>query len=183
MRVVGYVRESPGPHPDETAFAQSEAIRRWAATAGHHIVALCQDIKTPGHALGREGFVALLGILGAGQVDGVVVTSLDVLSPDLVIQEIMLWDLRTRGVRLLSTSEADLPALVVDTEDQSRMLIRDVLARVSEHSSELHGPHPTNEVIDLRDDPAQVGIEEPVRIEMIVPETTPSPEARRADRI
>lgn len=175
MRVVGYVRESPGPHPDETAFAQSEAIRRWATAAGHHIVAMCQDVKTPGHALGREGFVALLGILGAGRVDGVLVTSLDTLSPDLVIQEIMLWDLRSRGVRLLTTRESDLAALADDPDDHSRMLIRDVLARVREHRSELHGPQPTNQVIDLRADTP------PVHIQLVTPESDGSPNAQRAD--
>ena len=69
LRVVGYVRETAGPQEGQTAFTQSERIRRWASDHGHQLVAVCQDVRQAGHALGREGFRALLGIISAGEVD------------------------------------------------------------------------------------------------------------------
>ena len=64
MRVVGYIREASAD--DEPAFAQSEQIRRWIVENGHRLVALCQDVRTPGHAVGREG----LQIPPEARIDG-----------------------------------------------------------------------------------------------------------------
>ena len=133
MRVVGYIREAPGPQEGDSAFSQSERIRRWVGDAGHQLVAVCQDIRHSGHALGRDGYKALVGIIGAGQVDAVVVASLETLSLDKVVQEILIWDLRNRGVTILSTDAADLDQLKEPPDDRSRLFVRDVLTRVQEH--------------------------------------------------
>jgi hypothetical protein len=64
-----------------------------------------------------------------------------VLSSDQIVQEIMLWDLRGRGVRVISTDPSDL--LLLDADERpgsSRMLIRDVLERVGEHARSI-GAH------------------------------------------
>lgn len=134
MRVVGYVRDAPGPTETEPAFAQSERIRKWVHETGHQMVALCQDVRTPGHTLGRDGFRALLGIVSSGEADAVVVPDLTVLSPDKVTQEIMLWDLRSRGVQVLSTDVADQPVLSDPPAEQIRLIVRDVLAKVAMHA-------------------------------------------------
>ena len=133
MRVVGYVRDSPDPSEAEPAFAQAERVRRWIGDSGHQLVAICQDVRTPGRPLGRDGYRAMIGIIGTGEAQAVLLPFLDALSPDKVTQEIMLWDLRTRGISVLSASEADLPQLADPPEDSLRILIRDVLAKVGSH--------------------------------------------------
>ena len=133
MRVVGYVRDSPDPSEAEPAFAQAERVRRWISDSGHQLVAICQDVRTPGRPLGRDGYRAMIGIIGTGEAQAVLLPFLDALSPDKVTQEIMLWDLRTRGIAVLSASEADLPQLSDPPEDSLRILVRDVLAKVGSH--------------------------------------------------
>ena len=92
-------------------------------------------------ALGRDGYLALLGTLGSGGVDAVVVPGIETLSSDQIIQEIMLWDLLSRGVRVLSTHDDDLAVLDDQYPGPTRMLIRDVLARVEEHAETMaHRP-------------------------------------------
>lgn len=133
MRVVGYVRDTPDPSEAEPAFAQAERVRRWINDSGHQLVAVCQDVRTAGRPLGRDGFRAMIGILGTGEAEAVLVPSLDALSPDKVTQEIMLWDLRARGVAVISAAETDLELLADPPSDSLRILIRDTLAKVATH--------------------------------------------------
>lgn len=133
MRVAGYIREVPGADNGESSYAQSERIRRWVVRGGHALVAICQDVPQPGYPLDRAGYRALLGIVEAGEADVVLVPDLEVLSPDKIVQEIMIWNLRSRGVSVLVAEEAQLGQLIDPPPDAARLLIRDVLARVSEH--------------------------------------------------
>jgi DNA invertase Pin-like site-specific DNA recombinase len=131
MRVVGYVRELFAPEDADPAFVQGEAIRSWVRKSGHNLISVCQDVRQEGHSLGREGYQALLGILAGNGADGVVVPALTALSPDLMTQEIMIWDLRRRGVTVMSIDEADHRLLLTPTKE--RLLMRDVLARLEEY--------------------------------------------------
>ena len=133
MRVVGYLRESVDPQDGEASFAQSERIRRWANESGHQLVAVCQDVRTPGRELGRNGLRALVGIVAAGEVDAVIVSSLNTFSPDKITQEVMIGDLRHRGVAVLTADEEEQPLLEDPCPDQVRLLVRDVLAKVERH--------------------------------------------------
>lgn len=129
MRVIGYVRDAPGPDSGDTVFVQSEHIRRWVAHNRCQLVAVCQDTLGAEAADDRDGYRALLGIISAGHVDTVLIADLSVLSADIMVQEIMLQDLRMRGVSVISTDESDLPALADPATDPSRLLIRDVLTK------------------------------------------------------
>jgi DNA invertase Pin-like site-specific DNA recombinase len=129
MRVIGYVRDAPGPDSGETVFVQSERIRRWVAHNRSQLVAVCQDALAGTAPDRRDGYRALLGIISAGHVDTVLIPDLTILSSDLMVQEIMLHDLRLRGVKVISTEDADLPALSDPAIDPSRLLIRDVLTK------------------------------------------------------
>jgi len=135
MRVVAYVREAAEPDGHRPAFLQQEEIRRFAAAHALQVVALCQDVPSPGRPLGREGYLSLLGILSSGHAAAVLLPGLETLSPDLVVQEIMLWDLRSRGARVLSTTAADIDALAAAPSDPNRQFVRHVLARVADHSA------------------------------------------------
>jgi hypothetical protein len=139
VRVVGYVRESADPSAGRSAFEQQETIRRHAVEHGHALVAVCQDARSPGEALGRDGYLGLLGVIASGAIDAVLLPGVAVLSSDQIVQEIMLWDLRSRGVRIISTDDSDVTLLDSEAEPgPSRMLIRDVLQRVGEHARYLN---------------------------------------------
>lgn len=139
MRVVGYVRESADPSDGRSAFAQVEEIRRHAATNGLTVVAVCQDLRGP--TPGRDGYLSLLGVAAAGAVEAVLLPGMSTLSSDQIVQEIMIWDLRGRGIRVISTQETDRALLGTDADPgATRMVIRDVLTRVGEHARSL-GAH------------------------------------------
>ena len=137
MRLVGYVRESAAPSESDSAYAQSDRIRRTAVDGGHSLVAVCQDVPRPGLEQSRDGYLALLGVVDAGQVDGVVVSSLSALSADMMSQEIAIWDLRRRGVVVVSAEPAEVAELAQPPEDRSRLLVREVLARMDSYQSSL----------------------------------------------
>ncbi|HHC08189.1 MAG TPA: hypothetical protein ENK55_05685 [Actinobacteria bacterium] len=137
MRVVGYIREPSVPADTETAFVQSERIRRWTAEYGHQLIAVCRDVAAADGEASRDGYRALLGILGTGDVDAVVVASLEALSPDKVLQEIMIKDLRSRGVTVVSTDPEDVAELADTEAAPLRVLVRDVLARLDRYREEM----------------------------------------------
>lgn len=137
MRVVAYVRESADPAEERPAFAQQEELRRYAAAHGLDVLAVCQDVPRPGLPAGREGYRSLLDILTAGRAEAVLLPGVATLSADLVVQEIMLWDLRARSGRVFSTDPADLDVLGPAPADATRRFVRDVLARVAEHRAAL----------------------------------------------
>jgi hypothetical protein len=133
VRIAGYVRESADPSADRPAFAQQEELRRHAVEHGHDLVAICRDAREPGHALGRAGYRSLLGVIASRAVDAVMVPGLETFADDEIVQEIILWDLRSRRVRVLSTRPQDDAVLAGDDPGPARMVIRDVLARVAEY--------------------------------------------------
>lgn len=131
MRVAGYVREAADPSEGEPAFVQHERIRRWAAESGHHLVAVCQDTRQAGYGLGRDGYLGLLGVIAAGEVDAVVVPDPETFSADVVSQEIMRWDLSARGVAVLTISGDE------ENDASTRQLVRHVLARLEDYGTEV----------------------------------------------
>jgi len=137
MRVVGYVREASSLAEGETAFAQSERIRRWTSDSGHHLVATCQDGRDPTQPLGRDGFRALLDIARSGNADALVISELSVLSSDKVTQEVMLDYLRGLGLTIVSTSETDHDELLELPDDHTRLVVRDVIAKVDDFRKEF----------------------------------------------
>lgn len=139
VRVVGYVREASSLTEGETAFAQSERIRRWTADSGHNLVATCQDGRDPTQPLGRDGFRALLDIARSGNADALVVSELSVLSSDKVTQEIMLDYLRGLGLTVVSTSETDHDELLESPDGHTRLVVQDVIAKVDEFRKEFLG--------------------------------------------
>jgi hypothetical protein len=128
------VREAADPSHRGSAFSQQEQLRRYVTDHGHRLVAVCTDTRIPGESPTRDGYRSLLGIVAAGAVDAVLVPGIETFSSDAIVQEIVLWDLHNRGVRIVSTESADQTVLDPDVDlDPSRMVIRDVLERVEEH--------------------------------------------------
>lgn len=133
MRVVGYVRESADPERFRPAFAQNEELRRHAAERSHLIVAVCQDLRRAGQQTGRDGYLSLLGVVAAGSVDAVLLPGLETLSADETVQEIAVWDLRRRGVQVLSTRPDEQHLLEGEgAPSAGRDAVRQVLQRLAE---------------------------------------------------
>ena len=133
MKIAGYVRQTPGRTDPDTAFAQSERIRRWVLDTANELVAVCQDHHASSAPMDRPGFKALLDIVRSEGADAVVVADLSALSPDKMTQEIMIQDLRAAGATVIATDEDDIETLRTGEDDHARMLVRDVLARVEEY--------------------------------------------------
>ena len=164
MRIVGYVREAPVLGDSETAYAQKERIRRWSAEAGHHLVSVCEDLRVPGTQPGRDGYRAMLDIVRSGHVDAVLVADLNALSPDKILQEIMIEDLRRQHVVVLSADGSDMDAMADSSQDQTRMVVRDIVNRVrnyvDEYGTPSEPPPPRDDrVVDLREKPRDVIVE------------------------
>lgn len=133
MKIAGYVRQTPGRSDPDTAFAQSERIRRWASETANELISVCQDHPTASAPMDRPGFKALLDIARSGGTDAVVIANLAAFSPDKITQEIMIQDLREAGVTVIATDDADIEALGTARDDHARIVVRDVLARMLEY--------------------------------------------------
>jgi DNA invertase Pin-like site-specific DNA recombinase len=121
-------------------YAQSERVRRWSSEHGYQLIAMCQDVRAPSGEPRGDGFRALMEVISTRHADAVVVSSLDILSPDLLVQEIILHDLRSRNVSVISTMEEDVQILSEPRLDPARLLIRDILDRRVQYDYEQLAP-------------------------------------------
>jgi DNA invertase Pin-like site-specific DNA recombinase len=135
MKIAGYVRQTPGRTDPDTAFAQSERIRRWTLDTANDLIAVCQDHHASSAPIDRPGFKALLDIARSGGADAVVVANLAALSPDKMTQEIMIQDLRAAGATIIATDKDDVEVLRTGADDHTRMVVRDILSRVDDYRS------------------------------------------------
>ena len=133
MKIAGYVREARGRAQPDTAFAQSERIRRWALDTGNDIIAICQDHHDASSPSDRPGYRALVEVVRSGIADAVVIATLHALSSDKILQEVMIEDLRIGGATVISTDPDDVETLRTGADDHARMVVRDVVHRVSEY--------------------------------------------------
>lgn len=159
MRVVGYVKEQAAPAHGGSVFAQSEQVRRWVSGRGYQLLATCQDVRGPDGLVQDSGYRALLEILSAGHADAVVIPSLEALSHDLVIQEIMLHDLRSRGVSVISAAEGDVGILDDPPSDAARLFIRDVLSRRDQLATALTEPSAAADLPEEEAGPRDIVVE------------------------
>ncbi len=162
MRVVGYVRESPHPDDGIPAFVQGEKIRGWSRTSGHQLLAWFQDVRQEGHHLSRDGFKALLQQVERSDIEAVVVADLAVLASDITIQEIVMWDLRLRGVSVISADPAEMRQF--DDPSTARIVIRDLLVRVEEYREFLESTNGPSRAL-----PAQRTAGQEVIVELLPP--------------
>jgi DNA invertase Pin-like site-specific DNA recombinase len=133
MKIAGYIRETPGRTDPDPAFAQGERIRRWVLDTANELIAVCQDHHASSSPMDRPGFKALLDIARSHGADAVLVANLGALSPDKMTQEIMIQDIRSAGATVIATEPEDIETLESSEHDHTRMVVRDVLARVAEY--------------------------------------------------
>ena len=169
MRIAGYVRQTPGLKDPDTAFAQSERVRRWVRDTGNDLVAMCQDHHAHVAPTDRPGFKALLNIVRNNNADAVVIANLHALSPDKITQEIMITDLHAAGATVIATGKADLEVLRTAADDHARMIVRDVVAKYSEYRSAFGLSDIGEPTAGMRDSDDGGAEKRDVVVELIVP--------------
>ncbi len=120
MQTVGYVRDLPGS-ADHTLYAQRERLRSWGRSTNSPLVAVFQDESNTDD---RPGLRTLWA--GVSEFDVVVVDHLDVLSANLITQELIVERLESVGVAVVAASA---PALG-NVEPPSRAALREVVRNV-----------------------------------------------------
>lgn len=141
MKVVAYLRVSTNGQAEDGLGLdiQVEAIRAWAKSQGHRLVASYDDAGVSGakELDDRPGLAEALGAIKSGVAKGIVVYRLDRLARDLVLQEQLLAEVRRLGGQVFTTSTAEAGYLEDDPSDPSRKLIRQILGAVAEYERSL----------------------------------------------
>jgi DNA invertase Pin-like site-specific DNA recombinase len=137
VKVAAYLRVSTDRQAEEGLGLeiQEQTIRGWARQHGHRVVLWARDEGVSGsNGLDmREGLADALQAVRDHQAEGLVVSRLDRLARDLVLQEQLLADVRRMHAEVFSTSAAEASYLSDDPDDPSRKLIRQVLGAVNEY--------------------------------------------------
>lgn len=133
MRLVAYLRVSSVGQIDAWGLDRQErAIRSWAKTHGHRIVAWRRDegvSGTLGH-IDRPGFTSAVQCLGHG-ADGLIVADLDRLARELTVQEAALGVVWARKAPVFTATGGEVQQ--DDPNDPARSFVRKVMGLVIEY--------------------------------------------------
>ena len=130
-KAFAYLRVSGMGQVDGDGFTrQSEAIARYAASAGLAVVQTFRDEGISGakDLDNRPALQNLLIAIDSGDVRTVLIERLDRLARDLMVQETILGDLRKRGITVVSVAEPDLCS-----DDPSRKMMRQIFGAIAEY--------------------------------------------------
>ena len=113
---------------------QRTAIEQYCGATGLALVGFFEDAAISGASgIGqREGWLGLIEGLREGQFSVVVISRLDRLARDLLLQETMLADVRRLGGELVSIDEPDLCS-----DDPSRVLFRQMKGAISQYEKAM----------------------------------------------
>ena len=108
MRAIGYIRVNTGKQADvEISFAaQREELRAMAAVQHSDLIEIVVDAGESAKDLKRPGIERILELVNAGQVDTVIVVSLDRLTRSVRDLRKLLAIFKRRNVSLVSVAEA-----------------------------------------------------------------------------
>jgi DNA invertase Pin-like site-specific DNA recombinase len=139
MPVIGYVRVSTDRQAEEGGGldVQRQAIRAWARSEGHRLVAIAADEGVSGTLADRVGLGEALAAIGAGEARGLVVARLDRLARDLVVQEQVLAHIWGLGASVSSCAPGEDAYLADDPADPSRRLVRHLLGAVADYERSI----------------------------------------------
>ncbi len=136
MKAFGYIRVSGEGQIDGDGFIRQEkAIRDYAGKNG---IAIERIFKEEGVSGTKESRRALAEMMVSLELNGhgiktVIIEKLDRLARDLLIQEGIIRDLKSKGIDLISVMEG--PDLMSD--DPSRKLIRQMFGAISEYDKSM----------------------------------------------
>lgn len=112
--------------------AQEKACRTWVRKYGHRIVAVCTDGAVSGKTSDEErpGLTEALGILAAGDADGIVAPTLDRLARELTVQEAALSVIWAYGRRAFTVDHGE--HVPDDDDDPMRKFVRQVMGAAAD---------------------------------------------------
>ncbi len=132
-KALGYVRVSTQEQVNGFGLdVQEGAIRAWCKAKGVRLVDVLRDEGQSGsNGLdARLGLAEALAKLKAGEASMLVVYRMDRLARDLILQETLVQRLRGQGTPVRSAYEPDLD---IDTDDPTKVLIRQIVGAVSQY--------------------------------------------------
>lgn len=134
MRTVAYIRVSTDKQA-EKGFGldvQTQAVKAWARTNGHRLVAICSDEGISGtkDAADRPGLRDALKMLQDGKADALLVPRLDRLARSLSVQEAALAHAWRSGARVFSTDSGEV--MCDDPDDPMRTAMRQMMGVFSQ---------------------------------------------------
>ena len=111
MNIIGYLRVSTNKQAEHGhgLDVQRKAIRVWAASNGHRVVAWYTDAGTSGadELAARNALPDAMADLQAKRSAGLAVYRLDRLARDVIIQETLIRDIRRMKADVFTTSAAE----------------------------------------------------------------------------
>lgn len=131
MKLVAYLRVSGLGQVDRDGEArQTESVEKFCAA---HALLLGEKFFEAGvsgtiEGLDRPEFTRMLET----SPDAIVVERLDRIARDLMVQELIIRELRTRGIQLFAADQGALIDQANDTGDPTRKLLRQILGAVAE---------------------------------------------------
>lgn len=137
MRLVGYRRVSTAGQAEDGfgLEVQSAALRLGAQTHSAQLLTIVEDAGESG-ANGietRRGLHAALDMIRSGEADGLLVPRLDRLARDLVLQELLIAEIRKLGGVVYSCVPSEDALLRDDASDPGRKMIRQIMGAVAEY--------------------------------------------------
>lgn len=133
LRLVMYVRVSTAGQLDGYGLeAQEKDCRRWAKKNGHKIVKVCTDGAVSGKTSDEErpGLTEALGIIAAGDADGILAPTLDRIARELTVQEAALSVIWAYGSRAFTVDHDEHVA--DDEDDPMRKFVRQVMGAAAD---------------------------------------------------
>jgi DNA invertase Pin-like site-specific DNA recombinase len=135
VKAYAYLRVSGRGQVEGDGFPrQREAIERYAAAHGIEMAGEFAEEGVSGTVDGpdRPAWVAMSAAMLESGVQTVVVEKLDRLARQQGLQEYMLYDMRKRGITVLSTCEDDL-----EETDPTRVLFRQLMGAIAQYDKSM----------------------------------------------
>jgi DNA invertase Pin-like site-specific DNA recombinase len=131
MKIIMYRRVSTAEQVEHFGLAvQEQKIKAWAKAGRHRIVGSYADEgKGGGNGLEtRPELAEALARVEAGEADALVVSRLDRLARDLLLQETWITKLEQAGRQVISVEEPE-----PEGEDHMRTLVRQILGAIAQY--------------------------------------------------
>lgn len=137
MRLVAYLRVSTDKQAESGngIDVQEVAIKSWARSNGHRIVAWLRDEGVCGadDVSAREALPEALTVIAERRAEGLVCWKLDRLARDLIVQETLLREIGRVGGQTFSTAPTENSLLGEDPNDPARTLVRQILGAIAQY--------------------------------------------------
>jgi len=152
-RVIGYIRVSTAQQADEgvSLEAQRTKLAAYATAMDLELVAIVEDAGVSAKTLDRPGLRRALGMLEAGEADGLLVAKLDRLTRSVRDLGLLIESHFGHRFALLSVGDS------IDTRSASGRLVLNVLCSVSQWEREAISERTRDALAHLKSTGVQLG--------------------------